>query len=381
MTQAQLRYGYLLSNLEHEGFKEEDKKFRKEKNGKEVLEDVTVIFGMNGKHTPELAKVLEELKTSDRHMCKINYSIVTYTWGKGGTIAPDVPEGRIPYRDIRERLKKEAGKLVEELRGNDPDCLLYFSFVDSDTVKFNEIYSEYLQIVREELNKDFIPPTIMSTGYEFPHDDENYDHWVASRFDREVRTAIAAEHPLLVYYPEPNFCVQVRKGLNTIEESFEGTKRRKGEYSMESAALIRQLKDRKPFKAVFESFSRKPIIIMTPERFKVRGKGLITGQSHLDSMNMATGAMANMGITVKKATPTWFPECRGAIMKLCNCKDEKEFDEECKKVREKENVKTIDEKEFNVLIKVIKEARAYKQFVQELLKKESPESYPEKKRK
>lgn len=97
---------------------------------KKVLEDVAVVFGLNGKYSPQLEKVLEELKTS-RHDCKINYSLVTYTWGSGGTIAPDAMTP--PYRDIREYLKKEAVKLVKDLRGKEPSCLVYFSFVDSDT--------------------------------------------------------------------------------------------------------------------------------------------------------------------------------------------------------------------------------------------------------
>lgn len=168
VAEAQNRFGYLLNELQSEGFNEEETNFMKKKNGEELLKDVAVIFGMNGKHTPELAKDLEALKSS-RHDCKIQYSIVTYTWGKGGTIAQDVPEGKIPYRDIREHLKNHTAtrELMEELRGNDPKCLVYFSFVDSDTAKFNYIYSEYSQIVREELKKDNIPPTVMSTGYEF----------------------------------------------------------------------------------------------------------------------------------------------------------------------------------------------------------------------
>lgn len=376
VTQAQRRYGYILSNLESEGFKDEHKKFIKKKNGVEVLEDVAVIFGMNGKHTPQLAQVMEELKKAPGHVCKINYSIVTYTWGKGGTIAQDVPEGKIPYRDIREHLKKEAGNLVDELRGNDPGCLVYFSFVDSDTVKFNTIYSEYLEIVREELKKDdSIPPTVMSTSYELNHDSE---HWIASRIDREVRTAIAEEHPLLVYYPEPNFCVLLRKGLNTLDESFVGTRRKKGEYTMESPVLIRQLKDRPDFKAVFDGFFRRPIIIQTPDRFKLKDKGLITGQSHLDRMNMATGMLANMAITPGDKTSTWYYSCRGAIMRLYNCKSDQDFEKTREEVRKQQNIKTIDENEFKILIESIKAARAYKQFVYEL-EDALPENSPRKK--
>lgn len=238
---AQGRCRYLLDAL-IDGFKEEDRKFMKDKNGKDVLEDVAVVFGMNGKHSPELVQVLKKLETF-RHNCTIKYSIITYTWGRGGTIAKDATKP--PYQSIREHLKDDAAttKLVEELREKDPHCLVYFSFVDSNTIKFNSIYSEYLQIVREELRKDSIPPTVMSTGYEF---DSSSEYHSVSRLDRFIRVVMAEQQPLLVYYPEPNFCVLVPDKHNTIKESFIDKKRKK----MESDVLISQVKTRANFKGV-----------------------------------------------------------------------------------------------------------------------------------
>ncbi|KAK2892405.1 hypothetical protein Q8A67_012393 [Cirrhinus molitorella] len=282
VDQAQKRCRYLLDAL-IEGFREEDMKFMRDKNGKEVLEDIAVIFGMNGKHMPELVEVLKTLGTF-KHDCKVKYSIITYTWGSGGTMAQGATEP--PYQDIREHLKNHptTTKLVDELRGNDQRCLMYFSFVDSDTFGFNFIYSEYLQIVREELGKDRIPPTVMSTGYEFHRGSKFH---IASWLDRMVRTALAEVYPLFVYYPEPNFCVLVRDKLNSIEESFIDRRRK----NMESAVLISQVKTRDNFKAVFSD--RNPIIIIVPDRFSLYGKGLMTGQSTLDGMNLATGANCN----------------------------------------------------------------------------------------
>ncbi|KAK2892409.1 hypothetical protein Q8A67_012397 [Cirrhinus molitorella] len=249
VDQAQKRCRYLLDAL-IEGFRDEDRKFMKDKNGKDVLEDIAVIFGMNGKHTPELVE------------------------------------------DIREHLKNHptTTNLVEELRGKDQRSLIYFSFVDSDTVDFNFIYSEYFQIVREELGKDRIPPTVMSTGYEFHSGSEFH---IASWLDRMVRTALAEVYPLFVYYPEPNFCVLVRDKLGSIEESFIDRRRK----NMESAVLISQVKKRNNFKAVFSD--RNPIIIIVPDRFSLYGKGLMTGQSALDGMNLAIGANCNQVLAHK----------------------------------------------------------------------------------
>lgn len=328
VEQAQIRCRYLLDAIIY-GFEEEDRQFMRGKNGKDVLEDVAVIFGMNGKHSPELAQVLKTLETF-RHDCKIKYSIITYTWGSGGTIAKDATEP--PYQSIRERLKDDAAtaKLVEELRGKDRSCLVYFSFVDSDTIHFNSIYSEYLKIVREEQRKDSIPPTLMSTGYEFHSGSEFH---IASWLDHWIRVAVAKEHPLLVYYPEPNFCVLVPDKHNTITESFIDKKRKK----MESAVLINQVKTRANFKAVFPD--RKPIIIDIPARFELSPDGLKTGQSVLGGMNLAKGAnccglLINDQTFIKEALTNERKKQkgiagrnRGFIMNLYNAKSEQEFNE------------------------------------------------------
>ncbi|KAL1276648.1 hypothetical protein QQF64_036271 [Cirrhinus molitorella] len=349
VDQAQKRCRYLLDAL-IEGFRDEDRKFMKDKNGKDVLEDIAVIFGMNGKHTPELVEVLKMLETF-RHDCKVKYSVITYTWGSGGMIAQGATEP--PYQDIREHLKNHptTTNLVEELRGKDQRSLIYFSFVDSDTVDFNFIYSEYFQIVREELGKDRIPPTVMSTGYEFHSGSEFH---IASWLDRMVRTALAEVYPLFVYYPEPNFCVLVRDKLNSIEESFIDRRRK----NMESAVLISQVKKRNNFKAVFSD--RNPIIIIVPDRFSLYGKGLMTGQSALDGMNLAIGANCNQVLAHKDKMKGIAGKNRGFIIKLFNCKSDVEFKE-----MSKGNPFNIDGKEATILVNAIKDARAYKNFIHE----------------
>ncbi|KAF5894317.1 gypsy retrotransposon integrase 1-like protein, partial [Clarias magur] len=345
VDQAQKTCAYLLNALSG-GFTEEDMKHMKE--------NVAVIFGLNGKHSQQLDQDLKKFKTFN-HDCKpvqIRHQVITYTWGKGGTIAPKATTP--PYQEIREYLKNHSDtvELVKWLRGGDQTCLVYFSFVDSDTFKFNSIYSEYLQIVRDE--KDSIPPTVMSTGYEFTHDSV---HYIASRLDREVRVAVAEVEPLFVYFPEPNFCVLVENGLDTIKESFIDQERKDGK--MESAVLIAQVKNRGNFKAVFPQ--KEPIIIIAPERFKLKDEGLITGQSHLDGMNLATAAYANRALTIQQAEIGVFGKFRGFIIKLYKCEDDQEFEK-----LSKTPPTDLEKEKGKKLVKAIGEARKYRKIVYEL---------------
>ncbi|XP_016384395.1 uncharacterized protein LOC107721055 [Sinocyclocheilus rhinocerous] len=373
--EAQKMCRYLLDAL-IEGFTEEDRKFMRDGNGRQVLEDVAVIFGMNRKHTPELVQDLDDLERF-RYDCKIRYSIITYTWGSGGTIASEVPDKTIPYQDIREYLKSHAAttNLVRELRGNDRSCLVYFSFVDSDTFSFNSIYSEYLQIVRKELKNDPpIPPTVMSTGYEFTHEQE---HHIAGDLDRQIRTALAEVNALFVYYPEPNFCVLVEEEKDTIEESFIIKKNRgKNDYKMESCILIRQVKERVNFKAMFGK--GKPIIIVAPERFKLSKdglilKGLIINQSTLNKRNLASGAYCNgllkcretyNGVDLPNDPKTQlgvYYKNLNFIKDLYKCSDERSFEELSKK-----NPFSMDGGDATELVEAIRQARECRKVFEEL---------------
>ncbi|XP_059413401.1 uncharacterized protein LOC132148717 [Carassius carassius] len=386
-VQAQKGCRYLLDAL-IEGFKEEDRKFTRDRNGREVLEDIAVIFGMNGKHTPELVEVLKNLERF-RHDCKIRYSIITYTWGSGGTIATELtdeeierlqkkskkPKKIIPYQDIREYLKSHTATTnrARELRGNDRSCLVYFSFIDSDTFRFNSIYSEYLQIVREELKKDPpIPPTVMSTGYEFTHEKQQH---LASDLDLQIRTALAEINGLFVYYPEPNFCVLVDDGENTIKENFIKEGRRKGDYRMESCVLIRQVKKRANFKAVFPV--SKPIIIVAPETYKKYEKepelkDLKIGQSTLNDRTLAIGLYCNGAIELKgtykgvdspndpKVHPGAYHLNLKFIRDLYNCDDDAKFEELSEK-----NPFSMDGGDGIEVVEAIRQARECRMFFEQ----------------
>lgn len=385
--EAKKRCRYLLDAL-IEGFKEEDRKFTRDRNGREVLEDVAVIFGMNGKHTQDLVKELNKLE-GYTYDCKIRYSIITYTWGSGGKIATELtdeeiqklqkkskkPKNIIPYQDIREYLKSHPAttNLVRELRGNDRS-LVYFSFIDSDTFSFNSIYSEYLEIVRKELKKDPpIPPTLMSTGYELTHEKKQH---LASDLDLQIRAALAEVNGLFVYYPEPNFCVLVDEEKNTIEESFIKKGRSKGDYTMESCVLIRQVKTRANFKAVFPV--SKPIIIVAPERFQKYEKepelkDLKIRQSTLNDRTLAIGVYCNGAIEFKETykgvdlpnDPNVQPGVYHLNLKfirdLYNCDDDAKFEELSKK-----NPFRMDGGDGIEVVEAIRQARECRKVFEEL---------------
>ncbi|XP_062311782.1 uncharacterized protein LOC134016431 [Osmerus eperlanus] len=302
----------LLDLLQDTGFNEEDRGH---------LEDVAIIIGLNGKHDPKLSGILEQLQKI-KEKAKLKFEKVSFTWGPGGNI----PYNReaVPYSRIREHLKncEETKKLVRKLRGNDEECLVYFSFVDADTVDFNEVYSSYLQIVDTHVNTHKIPPTVMSTGYEFLEK----EFQLASQIDREVRIRTADCFPLGTYYPEPNFCVLLPKAEETLPESFINT-HSKAE-NMESPTLIRQVKKRSdiPFTALFPR--GQPIITAVPPGIKLK-KGEVTTQCHHDPFIWATSAYTHGELKYEPARgPKRFYNIRAYLMRLLTCDDE-EFKKRC----------------------------------------------------
>ncbi len=129
--------------------------------------------------------------------------------------------GHIPYQDIRDRLREseEAVKIIRKIREKSPNTHVYFSLTDSDTKHFNGIYTEYENFVRNQST----PPHVMSTGYEFSDDVQDYNDLtddlaqnlanlsLASKIDRAVRIETAKLKPTGVYYPEPNTCILIPK--------------------------------------------------------------------------------------------------------------------------------------------------------------------------
>lgn len=202
------------------------------------LEAIAVVFGLNGKKSDKDAVITEFQKDIN---CEIALKKICFTWRE---------KNGIPFRKIREKIKKHecTKELVRQFRHKDPKGTIYFCFFDADTVDFNHVLSSYLDIVKEHNY-----PTVMSTGYVFP---ENSGLKEKSEHDRQVRIITAEHFPLGTYYPEPNLCVLLSDESDTLRESFDYARDTKN--YMESPILIRQVKGRLGFKAVFAN--RDPII-------------------------------------------------------------------------------------------------------------------------
>jgi hypothetical protein len=172
---------------------------------------------------------------------------------------------KIPYSLIRETIKnhlytKEIIKLFQ-MQGH---YVIYLSIIDSDTMNFNGVYSAYMRIISK-----YQQPTIMSTGYIFSDDPKQRSEMqgiipilsFGSQVDRLVRIITAREFPLGVYYPEPNFCILISAGAETVDESFIDKYVKE---PRESIDLIKKVKDRICFKSVF--VDDKPLITRIPDR-------------------------------------------------------------------------------------------------------------------
>lgn len=223
-----------LDLLNRTGFREEDNV---------RLEDITVVFGLNGKESDRYAVKTEFQKN---FICRIAFQKFFFTWPKNDDI---------PYRKIRENIKnhEHTKELVRQFRHKDPKGTIYFCFFDADTVDFNYVLSSYIDVIKKHNY-----PTVMSTGYVFP---ENSGFREKSEHDRQVRIITAEHFPLGTYYPEPNFCVLLSDESDTLRESFDYA--RDPENNMESPILIRQVKLREGFRAVFANGN--PLITRVPK--------------------------------------------------------------------------------------------------------------------
>ncbi|XP_024261896.1 uncharacterized protein LOC112237514 isoform X3 [Oncorhynchus tshawytscha] len=341
LDQIQSQVQRLLKLLEDTGFKEEDE---------EHLKDVAIIIGLNGKDSPELRGQLTMLMNMEENTV-LKFKKISFTWGPNGNIKYVDSINKIkgiPYTDIREYLKdhEETKQLVRELRGEDPDALIYFSFIDADTVNFNQVYSSYLEIVRKHSNTHSgIPPTVMSTGYEFP--DRAFKR--PSQVDRAIRVETAKHFPLGTYYPEPNFCVLLLKGEDTLTESFLGKDK-----TMESPKIIKKVKEREQFTAVFTADN--PIITSVPARCQINKDGLTTAQSHFNPRVWATSAYIHGEIKSELKGQGSFGKTRRLLMELLTCPDEK-FEDKCKELP------VVNDDAFLSLCKAAGEVREYRKKV------------------
>lgn len=170
----------------------------------------------------------------------------------------------VPYQGLRERVKNHplTKRFISEFRKISPLPRIYLSFVDSDTLNFNGIYSAYLRIIQAN-NQEI---TAMTTGYIFQGDgiDQDYPFHIASEIDRKIRLSIARHLPLGVYYPEPNLCILVPIGHQTLPENFIDSKLNG---ACESVALLRSVKKRTG--AFFVFADDNPLVTTVPERARL----------------------------------------------------------------------------------------------------------------
>ena len=196
----------------------------------------------------------------------------------------------VPYQALREYVKshQKTQALVQKFRQKSPNSDIYFSFIDSDTVDFNGIYSAYLRIHQAHKMQYGSGPTVMSTGYEFRGNGEDYPYQAGSQLDRAIRVETAKYIPLGVYYPEPNFCVFLPPthigwytytrtwdsyNLTTLTESFisQGDSELKKQGNAESVALLRQVQKRQGATFIFSDDN--PLITEIPARTKLTEHG------------------------------------------------------------------------------------------------------------
>lgn len=171
----------------------------------------------------------------------------------------------VPYQRLREYAKNHdlTKSLVREHRQSDADVPIYLALIDGDTVSFNGVYSSYSSI-----GENITPPTVMSTGYVFS--DKEFHMYLSSLMDLNIRIITAKHLPSGVYYPEPNTCILIPAGFDTVPESFRDSQCK--DETCEAAAILRQVKDRD--NASFTFTTGNPIITTTPPRAYKTKKGV-----------------------------------------------------------------------------------------------------------
>ncbi|XP_029345222.1 uncharacterized protein LOC115034057 [Acyrthosiphon pisum] len=182
-------------------------------------------------------------------------------------IAQEENEGaecNVPYQYIRDHAKNHSKtiELIKSFRDTNNTAILYLHLVDSDVLDFNGVYSAYLRIIAG----CYKPPTVMSTGYEYPEGTRSKIYRLFSYMDRMYRVITTFHIPLGTYYPEPNMCVLIPHNCQKVDESFISPKRGK---NLGSPILIEHILNNRPpnVHAIFSEDN--PIIIKLPPRAKL----------------------------------------------------------------------------------------------------------------
>ncbi|KAF2075750.1 hypothetical protein CYY_002932 [Polysphondylium violaceum] len=228
-------------------------------------------FKKNGKAVPmeEVKLYYNELLKSDEEKAK------RFRLSQESGVTP-------PFQEIREFLKNHQStkNLVKQFR-KIQNSQIYLTLIDSDTINFNGVFSAYQRICRDHF------PTVMSTGYEFDGTKkEDHPFRSASKIDRIIRIATAVHFFFGVYYPEPNLCIKVEEGEETVKESFIDIRRK----NHESAVLLSQVLQER-HQATFVFSGDKPIITTIPNRarlIKQSGNPIMFSQQFLSDPSAPT---------------------------------------------------------------------------------------------
>lgn len=219
-----------------------------------------------------------DIPWTDREGNSVEYRIVRRFYKQLKTLEPEKAEMFIkhnedkmrpspPYQHIRETVKNHPfnNDVIQKLKEQSPNSIIYVSFVDGDTKDFNGMYSGYVELIRESKE----PPKVMSTGYEFPQED-GHPLYVGSKLERLIRVVTAKAFGPGVYYPEPNFCVLLQ-GQDLSNYSFVDRKQADGR--LESPILLRAL-----LGTSLPVFSEKNPVVTSSDRAQKSSSGLIFSQ-------------------------------------------------------------------------------------------------------
>eukprot|EP00102_Acyrthosiphon_pisum_P018969 XP_016656179.1 PREDICTED: uncharacterized protein LOC107882403 [Acyrthosiphon pisum] len=270
-------------------------------------------------------------------------------------IAQEENEGaecNVPYQYIRDHAKNHSKtiELIKSFRDTNNTAILYLHLVDSDVLDFNGVYSAYLRIIAG----CYKPPTVMSTGYEYPEGTRSKIYSLFSYLDRMYRVITTFHIPLGTYYPEPNMCVLIPHNCQTVDESFISPKRGK---NLESPILIEHiLNNRTPnVHAIFSE--NNPIIIKLPPRAELSKK---SKQPLKFSPECNTGPGAPTSDDIKKFDQvsqshsdslTWSHSL--FINKSIKCDNDYETDGEC--IYGKKNTRlTVNKECYHLIAKIRK---------------------------
>ncbi len=240
---------------------------------------------------------------------------------------------KVPYQNLRESLKNHENTKELIKKAQKSNLYVYISFIDSDTINFNGIYSSYLK----NYDYDNKIATVMSTGYGFEKEKEDDSPYIeACKRDRNIRITIARKFPQGVYYPEPNLCILVLKDKVTIEESFIDKKRGDGYYYESPILLTNLFKQRDKNEQKWLFLDENPLITKIPDRIRkikfseefskghqpyeddIKKMQLIS-QSTEGILNFAKGLYCNRGFSLKDETKIYeFNQCVSQILSLSN---------------------------------------------------------------